>query len=171
MIASGDYYNGACCFTYGNAETDNGDNGEGAMEAVYFGNTSIWGRGGGDGPWVMADLENGLWPGDATVNDSNMPVSSKYVTAMVKGDKAGSNHWAIKAGDAQSGKLATMFDGRRPSTRYNPMKKEGAIVLGIGGDNSAGGQGNFFEGAMTAHYSSDAADDAVQANIVSVYGQ
>jgi hypothetical protein len=51
------------------------------------------------------------------------------------------------------------------------MKKEGAIILGTGGDNSNGAQGNFFEGLMTAHYSSNAADDAVQANIVSVYGQ
>jgi hypothetical protein len=51
------------------------------------------------------------------------------------------------------------------------MKKEGAIVLGIGGDNSNQGQGNFFEGVMTAHYASEAADNAVQANIVSVYGQ
>ena len=52
------------------------------------------------------------------------------------------------------------------------MRKEGAIVLGTGGDNSNGGQGNFFEGLMTAHYSSDAADDAVQANIVAAgYGK
>ena len=51
------------------------------------------------------------------------------------------------------------------------MRKEGAIILGIDGQNSNSGQGNFFEGVMTAHYSSDAADDAVQANIVSVYGQ
>ena len=51
------------------------------------------------------------------------------------------------------------------------MRKEGAIGLGTGGDNSNGAQGNLFEGVMTAAYSSDAADDAVQANIVSVYGQ
>ncbi|MBN2575199.1 MAG: hypothetical protein JXP73_11610, partial [Deltaproteobacteria bacterium] len=32
------------------------------------------------------------------------------------------------------------------------------------------GMGNFFEGVMTAHYSSDAADDAVQAGITATYG-
>jgi hypothetical protein len=90
---------------------------------------------------------------------------------VVKGDEAGKNHWAIKVGNAQSGSLATMFDGTRPSSRWNPMRKEGAIGLGTGGDNSNAAQGNFFEGVMTARYSSDAADDAVQANIVSVYGQ
>jgi hypothetical protein len=51
------------------------------------------------------------------------------------------------------------------------MRKEGAIGLGTGGDGSAGARGEFFEGIMTTHYSSDGADDAVQANIVSVYGQ
>ena len=51
------------------------------------------------------------------------------------------------------------------------MRKEGAIGLGTGGDNSNGAQGNWFEGVMTAHFSSDAADEAVQANIVSAYSQ
>jgi non-reducing end alpha-L-arabinofuranosidase len=170
MIADGKYYNAGCCFDYGNAETNNYDNGEGAAEAVYFGSCSIWGRGAGDGPWVMGDLENGVWPGSVSPYLGNPSVSFNYVTAMVKGDKAGANHWAIKVGNAQSSGLAAVFDGVRPSSRYNPMKKEGAIILGIAGDNSNAAQGNFFEGIMTAHFASDAADDAVQAGIVSVYG-
>jgi len=43
-------------------------------------------------------------------------------------------------------------------------------ITGIGGDNSDAAIGSFFEGVLTKGYSSDAADDAVQANIVSVYG-
>jgi hypothetical protein len=172
MITSGDYYNSLCCFDYGNAETNNMDNGDGAAEAVYFGNCPIWGHGTGNGPWVMGNLENGLWAGNTTSNPANasVPASYKYVTAMVKGDKAGSNHWTLKVGNPQSGSLTTPFDGPRPD-RVDGMKKEGAIILGIGGDNSNAGQGNFFEGVMTAHYASEAADNAVQANIVSVYGQ
>ena len=51
------------------------------------------------------------------------------------------------------------------------MKKQGAIILGIGGDNSNGAQGNFFEGVMTSGNAPDASDDAVQANIVAAgYG-
>jgi len=50
------------------------------------------------------------------------------------------------------------------------MRKEGAVGLGTGGDNSNVAQGNWFEGIMTAHYSSSTADDAVQANIVATYG-
>jgi hypothetical protein len=171
MVTSGNYYNGLCCFDYGNAETNSHDNGDGAVEAVYFGNCTVWGKGAGKGPWVMADLENGLWAGNANPYEGNTPISSKYVTAMVKGDRPGLNHWVIKAGDAQSGGLATMFDGPRPNSRFNPMKKEGAIILGTAGDNSNAGQGNFFEGLLTAQFSSDAADAQVQANIVSLYGR
>ena len=60
--------------------------------------------------------------------------------------------------NAQSGMLTTMYDGARPSGRYNPMKKQGAIILGIGVDNSNGAQGNFFEGVMTSGNASDASD-------------
>jgi hypothetical protein len=172
MVAGGGYQNGGCCFDYGNAETNSFDNGEGTMEAVYFGSCTIWGKGADKGPWVMGDLENGLWAGDKSPYDNSKPITYKYVTAMVKGDQAGQNHWNIKSGDAQSGPLTMVFDGPRPSQKYNPMRKEGAIILGTGGDNTNAGQGNFFEGVMTAHYSSDEADNAVQANIVAAgYGK
>jgi hypothetical protein len=166
-------FNGGCCFDYGNMETNSRDNGEGTMEAVYWGNCTSWGKGAGSGPWVMGDLENGLWAGNASPYNGNTSITGyKFVTAMLKGDAAGKNHWAIKAGNAQSGTLTKMFDGTRPSSRYNPMRKEGAIGLNTGGDNSNGATGVFFEGVMTAHYSSDAADDAVQVNIVAAgYGK
>jgi hypothetical protein len=86
---------------------------------------------------------------------------------MVKGRSGG---FALKGGNAQSGTLTTIYDGARPSG-YNPMKKQGAIILGIGGDNSNSAQGNFFEGVMTSGNAPDATDDAVQANIVAAgYG-
>jgi len=47
-------------------ERNSRDNGEGSAEAVYFGNSTIWNKGAGEGPWVMADLENGLWAGNAS---------------------------------------------------------------------------------------------------------
>jgi hypothetical protein len=51
------------------------------------------------------------------------------------------------------------------------MKKQGAIILGIGGDNSKGAVGTFYEGVMTSGYPSDATENAVQANIVAAgYG-
>jgi non-reducing end alpha-L-arabinofuranosidase len=170
MVASGKHYNQYCCFDYGNAETTNHDDGDATMETIYFGNSTQWGYGGGSGPWVMADLENGVFAGNAdTLYSGNTSLNVTYVTAMVKGDK--SNHWAIKGGDAQSGTLKTMFDGTRPSG-YTPMKKQGAIVLGVGGDNSHTGEGTFFEGCLVAGYPTDATDAAVQANVVAAgYGK
>ena len=90
--------------------------------------------------------------------------------AMVKGDS--NNHWSIKWGDAQAGPLHTAFDGPRPQpTSYSPMKKPGGLILGIGGDTSTSGIGTFYEGVVTKGYSSDEADNAVQANIVAArYG-
>lgn len=169
MVASGKHYNGECCFDYGNAETNSLDTGNGHMEAVYFGNCSNWGHGTGSGPWVMADLENGLFAGGTNgLYAGNTSVSADYVTAMVKGQAGG---FSIKAGDAQSGALATMYDGKRPPNGYDPMNKEGAIILGVGGDNSNGSAGTFFEGCMTSGYPTNAVEDAVQANIVAAgYG-
>lgn len=117
----------------------------------------------------MADLENGVWAGSrADVNPTNTAIHAEFVTAMLKGRAQG---WALKGGDAQGGRLRTLFDGPRPPG-YSPMKKQGAIVLGIGGDNSDFGIGTFYEGVMTAGYTTDATDDAVQANIVAArYGR
>ena len=169
MVASGKHYNQWCCFNYGNAETNNMDNGPGTMEAVYFGSSTQWGRGSGSGPWVMADMEDGVFAGQSfDPPPTNTPLIADYVTAMLKGRAGG---FALKGGSAQSGTLKTMYDGRRPNG-YDPMKKEGAIILGIGGDNSNTGDGTFFEGCMTSGYPTDAIDDAVQANIVAAgYGR
>lgn len=168
MVTDGTHFNNGCCFDYGNAESNNHDTGAGSMECVYFGNSQDWGHGGGSGPWVMADLEDGLWAGDQKVNPDNTPVTFPFTTALVKGRTDG---FVLKAGDATKGGLTTMYDGPRPSG-YQPMRKQGAIILGIGGDNSDWAIGTFYEGVITAGNSTDAADDAVQANIVSVgYGQ
>jgi non-reducing end alpha-L-arabinofuranosidase len=170
MVASGRHYNSWCCFDYGNAETNNLDNGRATMEAVYFGNSTQWGKGSGSGPWVMADLEDGVFAGGSfAAPASNTSLSADYVTAMLKGPSG--NTFVLKGGDAQSGSLKTMYDGPRPDG-YSPQKKEGAIILGTGGDNSHTGEGTFFEGCMTSGVPSEATDDAVQANIVAAgYGR
>jgi len=171
MVVSGKHYNQYCCFDYGNAETNNMDNGKATMEAVYFGNSTQWGKGSGSGPWVMADLEDGVYAGGSTeAAPTNTPLVGSYVTAMLKGPSG--NRFVLKGGDAQSGMLTTKYDGARPAGGYSPQKKEGAIVLGIGGDNSHTGEGTFFEGCITSGNPPDAIDDAVQANIVAAgYGR
>jgi len=162
-IFDGTHFNGGCCFDYGNAETNNNDDGAGTMEAIYLGDIKVWGFGSGNGPWIMADMENGLFSGSAVhLNSGDPSINHRFDTAMIEG---GQNQWAILGGNAQSGTLFTGYSGVRPSG-YNPMKKQGAIILGIGGDNSKGADGTFYEGAMTTGYPSASTEAAVQANIV-----
>jgi hypothetical protein len=164
-IFDGTHFNGGCCFDYGNAERNSRDNGNGTMEAIYFGNIKVWGFGSGNGPWIMADLENGLFSGvNQRLNSNDPTINFRYLTAIIKGEP---NHWSIRGGNAQSGSVSTFYNGVRPNVAgYNPMRKEGAIILGIGGDNSVGAAGTFYEGVMTSGYPSDATENSVQANIV-----
>jgi hypothetical protein len=164
-IWDGTHYNGGCCNDYGNAETNNNDDGNGTMEAIYFGNIKVWGYGTGNGPWIMADLENGLYSGvNAGFNANDPTVDYHYTTSMLEG---GPNQWALLGGNAQSGGLTTLYSGPRPNVSgYNPMHKQGAIILGTGGDNSDGSDGTFYEGVMTSGYPSAATENAVQASIV-----
>jgi non-reducing end alpha-L-arabinofuranosidase len=173
MVASGTHFNSGCCFDYGNAETNNRDNGNGRMDAVYFGTLCWFSPCNGSGPWVMADLENGLFQSNTggSQNTSNTGNRNPFVTAMLKNN--GTNFFALEDGNAQSGGLSTRYSGALPTSPsgYSPMQKEGAIILGIGGDNSNSAIGSFFEGVMTAGLPTDAAENSVQANIVSVgYG-
>jgi len=174
MVADGRYTNDGCCFEYGNVEKYGNSYGAGEQEAVYFGKCQIWNKGANSGPWVMADLgyqsDAAMFAGSGDGPFNNDPsVTYKFVTGMVKSGKAGFNRLVVKVGNAQSGGLTTVYDGGRLEP-WNPMRKEGGITLGPNGVNNDAGQGKFYEGVMTAHCSSDSADDDVQANIVSVYG-
>jgi hypothetical protein len=82
----------------------------------------------------------------------------------------GQTRFALKWGDARSGGLNTVYSGALPQG-YAPMRQEGAIILGIGGDNSHASAGSFFEGVMTSGFPTDSAENAIQSNIVAVgYG-
>lgn len=146
-----------CCFDYGNASVTANNDGNGSMETVYFGQGVIWGTGSGPGPWVMADLENGLFPGWENGGFSNIstntPLPHDFVTGVVVGDTAdkngGKGRFAIYGGNAQAPEIKQMYDGIRPERPgYVPMQKQGSVILGIGGDNSDGDGGRFFEGVI-----------------------
>jgi len=169
MVTSGTHVNNGCCFDYGNAESNRLDNGAAHMNAIYFGTTCGTGGCEGRGPWVQADLENGLFPGGGSkVNPNQRAFTDRFVTAMEK--NMGTGRFALKGGNAQSGALITLWDGNLPSG-YSPMKKEGGIILGTGGDDSSWSAGTFYEGAMTKGFPSDSTENSVQANIVAAgYG-
>jgi hypothetical protein len=166
MVASGTNVNSGCCFDFGNAETNNHDNGAGHMDAVNFGTFcgSYESPCSGSGPWVEADMENGQYLGGDGSNPNDTSISDPFVTAVLKNN--GQNTFELEGGNAQSGGLTSYWDGSLPSG-YSPMHQEGAIVLGTGGDNSNSDVGSFFEGVMTQGFPSNTADAAVQAGIVS----
>jgi hypothetical protein len=64
MVTSGTHVDSLCCFDFGNAETSGTDTGNGHMDAINFG-TECWFSpcSASGGPWVQADLENGLFAG------------------------------------------------------------------------------------------------------------
>ena len=166
-VINGKHFNSGCCFDYGNAETDSRDDGNGTMETTYFGDSTGWYHGPPPGPWTMTDQENNL-VGCVNADGTklcNLPnITWRFVTAMAKGE---AHHWTSMGGDAQQGPLQVMFNGPRVNASYDPMRKQGAILLGNGGDNSNGSQGTFYEGAMTAAgtFPKDATDQLVQANV------
>ncbi len=168
-VINGRHFNSGCCFDYGNAEIDSRDDDNGTMETTYYGNAPWWYYGNPPGPWIMTDQENnlvGCVNPDGSRLCTNLPnIGWRFVTAIAKGEP---HHWTSMGGDAQRGPLSVMFDGPRVNSTYDPMRKQGAILLGNGGDNSNGSQGTFYEGAMTAAgtFLTDATDQLVQANIV-----
>ena len=175
-----DLING-CCFDYGNAQTRASNDGNGTAEAVYFGSGVIWGSGAGTGPWVMADLENGLYAGWENYQDSNIstntPVEHDFVTAVLVGDTADKNNgkgrFALYGGDATAGKLKTMYDGIRPEKLgYVPMQKQGSVILAVAGDNSNGGGGRFYEGVIANGAATEETVAALQSAIIEAgYGK
>jgi hypothetical protein len=169
-VINGQHYNSDCCFDYGNAEIDSRDDDNGTMETTYYGDATPWYHGNPPGPWIMTDQENNLVgcvnPDGANKLCTSLPnITWRFVTAMAKGEP---HHWTSMGGDAQHGDLSVMFDGPRVDATYDPMRKQGAILLGNGGDNSNGSQGTFYEGAMTAAgtFPTNATDQLVHANVV-----
>jgi hypothetical protein len=168
-VVNGKHYNDGCCFDFGNAEIDSHDDDNGTMEATYFGDAGAWYHGKGSGPWIMTDQENnlvGCVNQDGSKSCPDLPsIKWRFVTATADGKP---HHWRSMGGDAQRGAISVMFSGPRINSSYDPMRKQGAILLGNGGDNSNSSQGTFYEGAMTAAgtFPTQATEQRMQANVV-----
>ena len=135
-VVDGEHYSNGCCFNYGNASTNGLAVGTGTMESVYFGTSTGWGSGSGTGPWIMSDMEAGLFSGyNARVNEADPTIKWRFVTGVFAG--GGRNFWELKGGNAQDGSLQTFYAGVRPGSKENsayfPMHKKGAIQMGNGG--------------------------------------
>jgi non-reducing end alpha-L-arabinofuranosidase len=189
-VFGGSFSGNQCCFDFGNSEIKGTDDGNGRMDALNFSRDCWDGCGAGDGPWVQADLENGMFMTGQTTptpeypsaflggsfrsgdgfccagTAKNLAMPYPFVTGML--NNPGSRTFTIKGAKATSGRLTTYYSGPTPPGKgYSPMRQEGAIILGSGGDQGTT-DGEFFEGVMTIGMPSNAAENAVQANIVSV---
>jgi hypothetical protein len=164
MVTSSNYVDQWCCFDYGSGENSHTDTGNATMNAIEWGTACWFGGCVGTGPWVEADLENGMYHTNTGSNKdaSNSGVNFPFVSAWEKNN--GTSNFTLKHGNANSGGLSTTYSGALPNG-YSPMRVDSSLLLGTGGDNSVSGQGYFFEGAVTSGFPSDATENAVQANI------
>ena len=114
MVTSGKHFNSGCCFDYGNSEVGRTADGPGTMDAINLSSITAWGTGAGNGPWVLADLEYGLFSQtQGGSKNQNVPTqTSTYVTAVLKNN--GTTEFALRGGNAQSGNLSTYFKGALP---------------------------------------------------------
>ena len=168
MLTSSNLTSGQCCFDFGQGETNDSDDGNATMNAIYYGTDCWTGNCTGPGPWVGADIENGMYFSNTGANPSAYPSENgTFVSAWEENN--GSTNMTLQYGNGQSGGLIQTYSGALPSGGYNPMKIQSSIELGTGGDNTALGNGDFYEAADVSGFPSQATQNAVQANIVAAH--
>jgi len=169
-LADGNHSGTQCCWDFGNVTTNPKTYAD--MNTLFFG-TAFWGKGAGAGPWFMADFEAGVWAGGAKIGDpgwgglnDSHPVNNNNPSLKVNFAfgilKTQTSMWSLRMADLSTASaLTTGWVGGMPKTISNA----GAIVLGVGGDNSNNSFGTFYEGAIISGYASDATDLAVFQNV------
>jgi len=172
-LADGTHSGVTCCWDFGNVTTNPQSYAD--MNTLFFG-TAFWGKGAGAGPWMMADFEAGVWAGGSKIGDPGWgglndahPVNNNNPSLKVPFAfgtlRTSSSQWTLRGADLQTATtISTAYQGAMPK----PISNAGAIVLGVGGDNSNNSWGTFYEGAIVAGYPTDATDLAVFNNIKAV---
>jgi len=61
MVTSGTFYNGSCCFDYGTPRRTTTMMARAPWRLSILATGRLRERGAGNGPWVMADMENGVY--------------------------------------------------------------------------------------------------------------
>lgn len=171
LLADGTRVAGGCCWDFGNVTVDPTQ--FHAVNALFFG-TGFWGRGDDAGPWFMADFGDGIWaggsnPGDpgwgfltdppGPANPNNPSLGVPFALGFLK---TNSTQYALRMADAETAAaLSTAYQGNLPQ----PLDHQGAIVLGVGADNSNASYATFYEGAVLSGFPTDAAELGVLQNI------
>ncbi len=186
MLADGTNAGRACCWDFGNVTPNPASYAE--MNTLFLGE-AYWGNGNGQQPWFGADFEAGVWmggsnPGDPGWGDLNATdqqkapnpnnpsmAGVKFALGFLKTNSNAPDYtYALRMADLSSNGLTTAWEG--PYPKSHPPGHMGAIVIGVGGDNSNNSYGTFYEGAVYTGYPADATEQAVMDNIKAVgYGQ
>lgn len=185
LLADGTHAGAACCWDFGNVTPDPKAYAE--MNTLFLGE-AYWGNGSGQPPWFGADFEAGVWMGGSQPSDPgwggldnpnptgnpNMPSMNgvKYALGFLKtNDNAPDYTYALgTANIATDDTVNRAYEG--PYPKDHPPGHLGAIVIGVGGDNSNNSWGTFYEGAVYKGYPEDATELAVMQNIKAAgYGQ
>jgi hypothetical protein len=183
MLADGTRTGTACCWDFGNVTTNPKSYAE--MNTLFFG-VAFWGKGAGNGPWFGADFEAGVWMGgsnpgepgwgglndaaNAPANPNNPSLRVKFALGFQK-TANGPERYALRMADLQTATtVTTAYAGNYPAGKH--LDAKGAVVLGVGGDNSNNSWSTFYEGAIVQGYPPDASEDAVMQNLKALgYGQ
>jgi hypothetical protein len=180
MLADGTHFGDACCWDFGNVTPNPKE--YHTMNTLFFG-AGFWGTGAGEPPWFMADFEAGVWAGgskrgdpgwgnlddagptDRPPNNDNPSLPVRFALGFLKTNA----NYALRMADVSTAtELKTAYQGPLPK----PMDNQGAVVIGVGGDNSNYSFGTFYEGAIVAGFPPDTAENAILQNIKAAgYGQ
>jgi hypothetical protein len=199
MLADGTRAGGACCWDFGNVTPNPRQFSE--MNTLFFGE-GYWGDGNASPPWFGADFEAGVWMGGSAEgepgwgqlypegdprnnngiarppNPNNPSMAGvEFALGFLKTDDDADNTYVLRMANASTAtEIQTAHRGRYPKLSF-PMgahgaDNQGAVVLGVGGDNSNNSFGTFYEGAVVAGFPDDATELAVMQNIQAAgYGQ
>jgi len=179
MLADGTHAGGACCWDFGNVTPDPTMYAE--MNTLMLG-IAYWGRGAGNGPWYGADFEAGVWMGGSvpsdpgwgglndpnpTGNPDNPSLQVKLALGFLKTRSDPEEYYSLRMANAATDTAVnTAWQGPYPQGKSQDQR--GAVVIGVGGDNSNNSYGTFFEGVIVAGYPEDATEQAVLDNIKAV---
>jgi hypothetical protein len=191
--------NNACCWDFGNVTPDPTQFRE--MNTLFFGE-GYWGDGNGPAPWFGADFEAGVWMGGSAEgepgwgqlygegdprnnngiarppNPNNPSMAGvEFALGFLKTDDDADNTYVLRMANASTAtEIQTAHRGPYPKLSFpngaHGAENQGAVVLGVGGDNSNNSLGTFYEGAVVAGFPDDATELAVMQNIQAArYGQ
>ena len=184
LLADGTHAGAACCWDFGNVTPDPTEYSE--MHTLMLGQ-AYWGKGNGQPPWFGADFEAGVWMGGSEsgdpgwggfeeapkVGNPNMPSMNgvQFALGFLKTDDDAPDYtYALAAANVLADDtLKRAYEGPHPKDHTD---HKGAMVIGVGGDNSNNSFGTFYEGALYKGYPSNETEQAVMDNIKAIgYGQ